>query len=201
MISCPNVNKIKRICECLKKNKEEGVFGSILEFGVFEGCSLLEMALFCRENKFDYPIYGFDGFVGQPYSEYHWNKGEAYSTYENTCLELTKKLGNLDNIFLVKGLFENSLTEELKITIPKIPKAILIHIDCDFYLSSTQALLFCESLIQDDTFIVFDEFIYPYEGLAWDEFIQRTKYKFEEIKFNKDEFGDLDDQKIFRIIK
>lgn len=184
--------KLNNIKFCLQQIKHP-LEGAIIEFGVYEGYSLSEMVLFCRNNEIDRKFYGFDTFEGMPESQHIWSKGDACSSYENTQSELLKKLGVVDNITLVKGNFKQSLTKELQ---SLIAKAAFIHVDCDLYSSTVDVLSFCKPLIQEGTFIVFDEFFDeiggPYEGRAWAEFIRDTGLTFESL-------GGEKEQRCFRI--
>lgn len=173
MIGSVALEKIAKIFQCLGMIKLDNLSGSILEFGVFQGYSLSEIALFCRKNNMNNPIFGFDSFQGMPHSEHHWIKGGASSTFENTISELTQKLGNIEDITLVPGFYETSLTSELQ---SKIPKAVLIHVDCDLYSSTKTALDFCEPLLQEGTFIIFDEYMEPYEAKGWKEFLENKSF-------------------------
>lgn len=93
---------------------------------------------------------------------------------------------------MVQGFFKDSLKKELQGT---ISKAALIHIDCDLYESASTTLLFCEPLIQSGTFIIFDEYIEPFESRAWREFTKKTGCVFED-------YGGIREQGqcVFRII-
>ena len=185
--------KMYKIHYCLDIAKKDKMEGSVLEFGVFEGWSISEMVLYCRKNQMLYRFYGFDGFQGMPESEFHWKKGDGYSSYENTNSLLKQKLGDVNEVMLVPGLFKDSLTVGLQQT---ISKAVLIHADCDLYSSTAQALWFCEPFLQQGTFIVFDEYIDPYEARAWREFTERTNCVFKD-------YGGIRErgQYIFRIIQ
>lgn len=186
-----SIQKIGKINECLMFIKQNGISGSILEFGVYEGGSLFEIVNFCRLNKMTHYIYGFDSFQGLPHSEGIWSAGEACSSYENTCSELKNKLGTIEDIVLIKGFFKDSLTKELQ---KIISKAALIHIDSDLYMSAVESLSFCEPLLRENTFVIFDEYVADGEAKAWKEFLSKTGYEAET-------FSSCNDQSIFKIKK
>jgi hypothetical protein len=79
-------------------------------------------------------------------------------------------------VSLVKGFYEDTLTEEL-IAELGLHKVSLIMIDCDLYSSAKEALDFCEPLILDEAVVFFDDWnplakANKGEKRAFDEFLQ-----------------------------
>ena len=172
-VSDERMSEIRHCFNLIKKDKMEG---SVLEFGMFEGWSMSEMILHCRNNQMYHRFYGFEGFQGMPETADRWNKGDGFSSYENTCSLLEQKLGTTYELTVIPGLFKDTLTVELQKT---ISKAVLVHVDCDLYSSTVDVLAFCFPFFQKGTFIVFDEYIEGHEKRAWDEFIRKQLFSFE----------------------
>jgi len=130
--------------------------GDILEFGVYKGESLVDFAERCPQRQ----VYGFDSFEGLPEEWWTRPKGAFQSA-----------LPNIDkcNVTLVKGLFDESLSEFLN---EWRGKAAIVHVDCDLYNSTLSCLRPILSRCQKGTVILFDEY-YNYsefarhEWLAW----------------------------------
>jgi len=132
---------------------------SYFEFGVFEGNSLLMFYDLYKKysNTQNALFYGFDSFKGLPEETLdknnpsYWNNGQ-YSTSGNISPNLNK-----ENIIIVEGFFSESLTEAFAATLNQ--KIGLLHIDCDIYTSTYQALDFCfkNDLIVPGTIIMYDD--------------------------------------------
>ncbi len=158
--------------------------GSYVEFGVYNGTSLLCMyreleALGLRTVR----LFGFDSFQGLPpeaaqEDEGRWKPGRCYSSLEFTTAVLASEGVDWQRVSLVPGWFSDTLKPETRQTL-SIGKASVIMIDCDLYSSSKQALEFCAPLIDDQALILFDEFHprgltgkYAGERRAFDEFLK-----------------------------
>lgn len=161
----------RNLQSALRIIKEEGDDGAILEFGVFEGGSLSDMASFVNEEGMKNEIYGFDSFSGMPKDEYHWKKGGAASSLENTETLLTQKLGHMDNITLVKGIYEESFVNDINEKI-NIDHASLIHIDCDLSGSFVHVLNCCKSVMRVGTFIAVHDWYYL--APSWHKFCEEN---------------------------
>ncbi len=182
-----NYHKLSKISKLLKEIKERGTNGAILEFGVWEGCSLSEMVKKVRLNNMNNRLFGFDSFEGLPRSEStykdgvaqkdEWKKGDYCSSYENTVHKMTAELGNLDEVTLVKGIYENVLDDDLRVKLG-LEYADLIHIDCDLVSSTDTVLNFCKPLMRPGTFLVFDEWACG-ENHSWDKFEKLHNIKVE----------------------
>lgn len=151
--------------EALERLSAQGggsVIGDYFEFGVCHGTSLLCMHRALEKLGITQTrLFGFDSFEGFPETaEYDddgfWSPGQCKGDYEITRARLTKEGVDWDRTFLITGWFSETLTEKLKQD-HKITKASVIMIDCDLYLSSKEALDFCEPLILDQAVIVCDD--------------------------------------------
>ena len=167
--------------------------GDYLEFGVYDGTSMITMHRVLEELGYGHiRLFGFDSFEGLPITattddEGHWQPGAFKSDYEFTMQVLNSEKVNLQRTFLTKGFFESTLTNELREK-HKISKASVMMIDCDMYLSAKEALEFCAPLIVDEAMVVFDDW-FPLaernlgEKRAFNEFLRAHPY------FGAEEFG------------
>jgi O-methyltransferase len=155
--------------------------GDYLEFGVYNGSSLLTMYRVLQEvgNRHSRLI-GFDSFEGLPASAAtdcggHWRPGEFKCSLEFTRRVLDYERVDWNRIVLVKGFFDTTLTAELRASV-KLRKASWIMVDCDLYASAAEALAFCTPLIANRTIVFFDDW-YPLaergmgEKAAFDEWM------------------------------
>ena len=140
--------------------------GLILEFGVYRGTTVNQIAELLPNNK----IYGFDSFEGLPET---WRSGYEKGEFRSNHLPDVRS-----NVELVKGWFDDS--------IPRFcakhnnQKIAFIHVDCDLY-SSTKCIF--NNLIEmfaTETILLFDEFFnYPGwekgEYKAFQEFLTDNK--------------------------
>ncbi len=141
-----------------------------LEFGVFEGESIRYWSNLLK-NPCSH-LHGFDSFAGLPDS---WNLDNVKGTFSTD--------GNIPQIpdprvEFFKGWFD----ETLRNYEPPAYEQLIINCDADLYESTASVLKKFESRIVPGTLIYFDEFSDRHHELkAFDEFIDRTKMKFEVI--------------------
>ncbi len=138
------------------------------EYGVFRG------------HAFEYLIktykigYGFDTFTGLPED---WHDTKA-GTYSSEGMVPNIKGGNF-----ISGKFEDSLPKFFE---QKRPLASIINFDADLYSSTICAMTYSKPVIDEQTILVFDEFIMnknwendEYKALI--EFCKKNKYLYEVI--------------------
>jgi len=115
------------------------------EFGVFTGISFNYLIKFFKKG------YGFDTFTGIPES---WNTGKAienagsYSSFG--------EVPNIERGEFIVGEFDDSLPVFFS---EDRPLASLLNFDADLYSSTITALNFSKSVIDENTILIFDEFI------------------------------------------
>jgi hypothetical protein len=161
------------------KAKLNGLF---IELGVCTGKTINFIAALNPHQK----IYGFDSFEGLP---------EDWIRDDHTILAGTFRFKNPDllppvlhNVDLIKGWFNNTLTDFITTCDPEEPIAFL-HIDSDIYSSAATAFHILGSKICPDTIIVFDE-LYNYAGYenhefkAFQEFLDNSGYEAEYLAYN-----------------
>jgi O-methyltransferase len=150
----------------------EHLEGDYLEFGVFTGSSFAHSIRCARKlNHFNSELnnikfYGFDSFSG--FGDVTEDDNHSYYIDQN-----------------FKGFFEQSLKNGPSAL--GIKKARIIFIDCDTYASAKKALIFCQTIIQQGTFIMLDDF-FSYKGSeragvarAFNEFIKRSGFSVRQV--------------------
>ena len=122
----------------IQKSKKDRPF---YEFGVWRG------------NSFKYLLksfnkgYGFDTFEGLP-EDWHTKKQGSYSA--------EGIVPNIDNATFIEGKFEDTLPIFFS---KSRPIASIINFDADLYSSTLCALNYSKNVIDQDTILIFDEFI------------------------------------------
>lgn len=168
------VYPLKYVFENLNYKQKENTLW--LEFGVASGKTINYISKFANDK-----VYGFDSFVGLPEK---WRDGYDKGTFStNGILPETN-----DNVFLIKGLFNEVLVDFLKTENKKIS---FIHIDCDLYSSTKYVLDNCKEYIDEGCIIIFDELV-NYKGYDGDngelkafyEFINENDVNYEWIGMN-----------------
>lgn len=180
MLEC----KLITIKKTLQKILDSKNANSIVEFGVYGGHSLSEIALYLKKSS--NKVYGIDCFEGLPSSEGQWKKGDFSCSLEECSKAIESVVGSerFKSITLIKSYF-NQLPIELR---EAIGPCSLIHIDCDLYQSTLDALAFSLPLIISGTYIVFDEWHSGPEEKAWKEFSTEKKIAWEdetEVEYQK----------------
>lgn len=140
--------------------------GDFMEFGTWLGFSLLWTSyLMERQALFDRKLVGFDGFVGLPYGDGVFKKGQFSEATRKICERNTKDNPLLypltrKNIFIGQFLYQDSAGMAHYLSNLSITKCCFIHIDCDIAPSAMQIFDFLESkdLIADTAYILFDDY-------------------------------------------
>ena len=217
-----------------KKNRK--LKGDYFEFGVYQGRSLISVALLFKELGIKKKVYGFDSFGGFPnYSKFdnfenffemfkkkkiskkHYqdilnfkkiknflNKSNnsnqkllpknisSSNNFSDTSIKyLKKKINflNLNNIILIKGDFNKTVTKFFKNNPDK--KVLLANLDCDLYDSYTCALNEIWPKLVKKGIIYLDEYYslkFPGAKIATDKFCREKKIFPNKIKTPKEDF-------------
>ena len=122
----------------INKSKKDRPF---YEFGVWRGDSFKYLINTFKKG------YGFDTFEGLP-EEWHKTKKGAYSA--------EGIIPRIEGGIFIKGKFEETLPMFFS---ESRPKASIINFDADLYSSTICALNYCNSIIDKDSILIFDEFI------------------------------------------
>lgn len=159
----------------------ENIDGDYLEFGCYRGYSFINAYKFINNapnlrSSFETKklkmhkrkFYAFDSFEGLPKIEKidtehpRFVKGEYSCTEEEFIKNLKAEKINLNDVEIVSGFYENTLTSELKRN-KYLNKAAIVMIDCDLYSSTKIALDFVTDLVHNGTIIIFDDWL-SYKG-------------------------------------
>jgi hypothetical protein len=164
------ITPLNYVFENMNYNKK----GLWLEFGVATGNTINYISKFKEDT-----IYGFDSFEGLPET---WREG-----FEKGKFSTNGEFPKVEkNVLLIKGLFQNTLTDFLK---NKNEKISFLHVDCDLYSSTKFILEECLPFFEEECLIVFDELV-NYKGYeegelkALTEFIINNNLKYKWIGMN-----------------
>lgn len=155
---------LNTLFDFIKVNK---VYGGYLEFGVYQGTNLAHAYNISKAKKLNMKFYAFDSFEGLPEikkkdKEGHFKKSMFYCNLNDFKKIIKNKNVDLNELTIVKGWFNKSLTPEIKIE-KKIKKAAIVWIDCDLYESTVPCLEFITDIVDDGTIIAFDDW-YCFKG-------------------------------------
>lgn len=138
-----------------------------LEFGVWEGRSIKYISKLNNNPKSKF--IGFDTFEGLPEDWTEDLKKGAFSTQGKVPLVDDQR------IKFVKGLFQNTLEEELKNLDLNNNDNLIIHFDADLYSSTSYVL---NSFRDFSYYAIFDEFLGD-EALALYDFLRSNECEIE----------------------
>lgn len=150
--------------------------GIACEFGVYKGETLRYIG-----KRSEAKCYGFDSFTGLPED---WRAGFPAGAFDlggNPLADLPK------NVELIQGLFSDTAA---KFASQIDQPIILVHIDCDLYTSTLDALNGISSKLHREAVVVFDEYFgYPgwkqHEHKAWREYTQDHGISFRYLGYNR----------------
>ncbi|HCW08909.1 MAG TPA: hypothetical protein DGG95_16255, partial [Cytophagales bacterium] len=145
-----------------------GFSGDYLEFGVFQGKSFIQAYksfefFWGKTEVWDkMRFFAFDSFEGIPAPNEIDRKingfkgGECYCSRPEFERNLKQAGLSFKKIEITEGWYKDTLTAE---TMRKLDlkAASILHIDCDLYESSIQALDFCQPLVRSGTVVGFDD--------------------------------------------
>lgn len=138
---------------------ENEIPGDVLEFGTWQGTSLISISNLFKNESSKKSFVGVDSFEGLPESSNFWQKGD----FNNTSIEIIKKkiekyVSIKSNIVLIKGWFNDPKVK--KEIYDKISSVSLIHFDSDLGSSTRQALEISEKFLinrKKPMFFLFDD--------------------------------------------
>lgn len=151
--------------------------GDVVECGTAQGGSAALMALTLRQLGSRRKLWLFDTFEGLPAPTPEDPDFELADLFTGTCVgtlnevrELFRRLGVLDDVEFLKGLFQDVLPTTL------VPPISVLHIDGDWYESVKVCLEFLYDKVVPNGVIQFDDYGY-WKGArkAVDEFFERRE--------------------------
>lgn len=144
-----------------------------LEFGVYEGASLLAWTRLNRVNESEF--IGFDSFEGLP---------EAWATVGRTFAPGSFSTGGQPPAFtdhrvrFVKGWFQETLPSFL--TQFTTNKQIVVHCDADLYASTLFVLCQIDALLKPGAIVIFDDFSSMlHDFRAWEDYTRSFGRQYE----------------------
>lgn len=129
-------------------------------------------------------IYTFDSYLGHPAE---WDKGNVVMSKDYFAWPKDEKLPALfHNVQLIQGWFVDTLPSFVRSQTDSIA---FLHVDCEIYESTAQALDILGPKMADGTVILFDEFYnYPnykaHEYKAFYEFLEKYSFEPEYLAYN-----------------
>lgn len=147
-----------------RRAQATGLEGDYFEFGLYRGSSFAHAEGRARRHLPRSPmrLFGFDSFRGLPplttleAATGEFNEGQFACSLPQVCANLDRRGVDWSRIRLIKGWYEDSLTEELKGRLRPRPVAVAL-IDCDLYLSTVSVLAFLAGLLQEGSILLFDD--------------------------------------------
>jgi predicted O-methyltransferase YrrM len=129
--------------------------GHVIEYGTFRGGNALFMALVAKRVLPGVRVYALDTFAGMPATD---GRVDAHSAGDFADVDLAELRDHaaahgLDNLFFVKGLFEDTAPATLR----GAAAIALAHIDCDIYSAVAYAYDVSLPYMVDGGYIVFDD--------------------------------------------
>jgi O-methyltransferase len=113
-------------------------------------------------------FFAFDSFEGLPEpvgldkQSLDFIEGKFATTIDELKENLRANKVPEEKVHIIKGWFDDTLNEE-NLRAHQMDKAVLIHVDVDYYESAKTVLEFITPLLQNGTVIVFDDW-YNYRG-------------------------------------
>lgn len=147
----------------MKLVADKGLLGDYYEFGLYRGYSFWtaqRSSLDCGLNGMRF--FGFDSFSGLPPVEGNDRRAGIFIPGDYSCTKevvtnyLTDHGFDWSRAALIEGYFDASLTDDAKAQYGMGPAAVVM-VDCDLYQSTVPVLTFLESLLQDGTIVLFDD--------------------------------------------
>jgi len=129
--------------------------GDIIEFGAYKGGNAIFMAAVAKKLYPGTKVYALDTFEGMPQTDKNidrHNKGDFADVSFIDLQDYIRGIG-LDNLVLVKGLFEDTVVDVMK----KVDNVILAHIDCDIYSAVSFSYTSVKPVMANGGYIVFDD--------------------------------------------
>lgn len=138
--------------------------GDYLEFGCFEGASIIRAMRFARTfGPEAMRFYAFDSFRGLPRvrgaddnDNCIFREGDYTCSREDFDRAIRAARVDRSHLTIIEGWYRDTLTPHARTELP-IRKAAVVWIDCDLYESTVPVLDFITPYMQDGTFIVFDD--------------------------------------------
>lgn len=147
----------------LKERKDGMPLGDYLEFGVFNGTSMVCMYRALQElDLAGVRSFGFDSFAGLPQDATDpdegglWHPGQFAASCEFATMVLRHSGVDPGRVRLIPGWFDETLTNDTAESLG-LETVSVVMIDCDLYASTRTALQFAAPFISGVAIFVFDD--------------------------------------------
>ena len=129
--------------------------GHIIEFGSYRGGSALFMAKLAQRHLPGVQVYALDTFQGMPETDKTVDAHNAkdFDGPDLVEMEAVRVRNRLDNLHLIRGLFQETAPELLA----KAKTIALAHIDCDIYSAVAFAWDAVKPHMTPGGYVVFDD--------------------------------------------
>ncbi len=109
-------------------------------------------------------FFAFDSFAGLPagqgaQAQEEWAEGSYECSHDQFKQIIADDGVDLKDVVIVPGFYDVSLTQSLKEQ-HRLRRAAVVHIDCDLYESTIQALSFVTDLLVQGSIIIFDDWFF-----------------------------------------
>lgn len=167
---------------------QEGVAGAVVEFGVFTGSNLENLARSLEKLGSGRELWGFDSFEGLPAPDAVkdggvWHEGQYAADHETVRAFL--RADERPWMRLVKGWFADAFAAEPARAMGDVAYA---RLDGDLYQSALDCLDFLAPRLVDGAVLVFDDWAFSWEmgePLAFREWAARhPEFRFEFLEMN-----------------
>lgn len=145
------------------QEETDGPIGDYYEFGLFRGFTFLQAYKHTQDlGMNNVHFYGFDSFEGLPpadgidVADGRFFEGQFACSKEDVEKNLSENGMDISRTSLVKGFYEDSLTEELREQYHFKPASVVL-LDCDYYSSTKTALDWMKPYIKVGTILLFDD--------------------------------------------
>jgi hypothetical protein len=142
------------------------VDGDVVEFGTMTGRTATVLAASMAAFRYPAKLHLFDGFAGMPkatskydQASYHvqagvWSEGTLEGISPEALRVKCRRYLADDRIHIYAGWFSDTVPR-----LPKTSKFSLVHVDCDLYQSTMDALepLFANGMVSEGAALLFDD--------------------------------------------
>lgn len=150
---------------------KENIKGCFIECGVAAGSQIGAMKQAIIDNKSDKIIYGFDSFEGIPYASKNDNEQPGIGKVDKSKIGILETTGisshslesvelnfknwglNLQNVYLIKGWFQDTIKEKSK----EIKDIAILRLDGDLYESTKIPLQYLLKKVVKGGYVIIDD--------------------------------------------
>ncbi|MBS0244528.1 MAG: class I SAM-dependent methyltransferase [Proteobacteria bacterium] len=143
--------KISNILRLAADVRARYVPGAVIEFGVFQGGVLAELAKALPGRD----IFGYDTFDGLPPAD--WTPAEVHDAGEfadTSLAAVAAKVADFPRVRLVPGYFPASAVD--------VPMVAFAHVDFDFHAGTASAIRWLLPRLMSGAIVVFDDYDWPH---------------------------------------